>query len=178
MLFLLREDKYHSAPLLQLPLLRRLHNFSLERIASPTQLQPVVNDPAIRKLAILSQVAVFKDIIPGYRIRSLTDQEKSEKVGQAVSRLREWEQGLVGIYQKFLQLLESEIKGMSLTSDHRDHVMISSAGKTDLADISLKSMCTLVVEVTHFNFRTNIINCIMCRLSRRGWDGVSFFFIT
>lgn len=137
-----------------------------------------MNDPAIRKLAILSQVAVFKDIIPGYRIRSLTDQEKSEKVGQAVSRLREWEQGLVGIYQKFLQLLESEIKGMSLTSDHRDHVMISSAGKTDLADISLKSMCTLVVEVTHFNFRTNIINCIMCRLSRRGWDGVSFFFMT
>jgi len=70
-----------------------------------------VNDPAIRKLAILSQVAVFKDIIPGYRIRSLTDQEKSEKVGQVVSKLREWEQGLVGVYQKFLQILESEIKG-------------------------------------------------------------------
>lgn len=70
-----------------------------------------MNDPTIRKLAILSQVAVFKDIIPGYRIRSLTDQERSEKVGQAISRLREWEQGLVGVYQKFLQLLESEIKG-------------------------------------------------------------------
>jgi nucleolar complex protein 3 len=98
-------------PLLQLPLLRRLHNFSLETIVSPTQSQPVPNDPTIRKLAILSQVAVFKDIIPGYRIRSLTEQEKSEKVGQAVARLREWEQGLVGVYQKFLQLLESEIKG-------------------------------------------------------------------
>ena len=70
-----------------------------------------MNDPTIRKLAILSQVAVFKDIIPGYRIRSLTDQERSEKVGQAISRLRDWEQGLVGVYQKFLQLLESEIKG-------------------------------------------------------------------
>lgn len=78
---------------------------------SPTQSQPIPNDPTIRKLAILSQVTVFKDIIPGYRIRSLTDQEKSEKVGQAVARLREWEQGLVRIYQKFLQLLESEIKG-------------------------------------------------------------------
>lgn len=81
---------------------------------SPVQSKPIVNDPTIRKLAILSQVAVFKDIIPGYRIRSLTEQEKSVKVGQAVARLREWEQSLVGIYQKFLQLLESEIKGSVL----------------------------------------------------------------
>jgi nucleolar complex protein 3 len=59
-------------------------------------------------------VAIFKDVIPGYRIRSLTEQEKSEKVGQAVERLRDWEQGLVGVYQKFLQLLESEIKSGNL----------------------------------------------------------------
>jgi nucleolar complex protein 3 len=83
-------------------------------IISPTQSQPIPNDLTVRKLAILSQVAIFKDIIPGYRIRSLTDQEKSEKVGQAIVRLREWEQGLVGVYQKFLQLLESEIKGRTL----------------------------------------------------------------
>jgi nucleolar complex protein 3 len=95
-------------------LLRRLHNFSLESIVSPVESQPVPNDPTIRKLAILSQVAVFKDIIPGYQIRSLTEQEKSEKVGQAVARLREWEQGLVGVYQRFLQLLETEIKGRVL----------------------------------------------------------------
>lgn len=54
--------------------------------------------------------------------------------------------------------------------------MISFAGKTELADISLKSICTLLVDVTHFNFRTNIISCIMGRLSRRGWDEVSSFF--
>ena len=58
-------------------------------------------------------------------------------------------------------------------SNRRDHVMIIYAGKTELADVSLKSMCTLVVEVAHFNFRTNIINCIIGRLSRGGWDGVS-----
>ena len=52
--------------------------------------------------------------------------------------------------------------------------MTSSAGKTELADVSLKSICTLFVEVTHFNFRTNIISSIMGRLSRKGWDEVSF----
>lgn len=64
--------------------------------------------------------------------------------------------------------------GLSTSNDH-DSVMISFAGKTGLADVSLKCMCTLLVEVTHFNFRANIISCIMGRLSRRGWDEARIF---
>jgi nucleolar complex protein 3 len=65
----------------------------------------------IRKLAILSQLAVFKDIIPGYRIRALTEKEKTEKVSQMVARTRDWEQGLVVVYQTYLRALEAELKG-------------------------------------------------------------------
>jgi nucleolar complex protein 3 len=71
----------------------------------------VSNDIVIRKLAILSQLAVFKDIIPGYRIRALTDKEKSEKISQMVARTRDWEQGLVVVYQSYLRLLEAGLKG-------------------------------------------------------------------
>lgn len=60
---------------------------------------------------MLSQLAVFKDIIPGYRIRALTDKEKAEKVSQMVARTREWEQGLVMVYQNYLRSLEAELKG-------------------------------------------------------------------
>ena len=60
---------------------------------------------------MLSQLAVFKDIIPGYRIRALTDKEKAEKVSQMVQRTRDWEQGLVSVYQNYLRMLEGEIKG-------------------------------------------------------------------
>ena len=56
-------------------------------------------------------MAVFKDIIPGYRIRPLTDKEKAEKVGQMVQRTRDWEQGLVNVYQLYLRTLEAEVKG-------------------------------------------------------------------
>ena len=45
--------------------------------------------------------------------------------------------------------------------------------KTDLADIALRSMCTLATEVTHFNFRTNLVTCIVARLSKKSWDEVS-----
>jgi nucleolar complex protein 3 len=54
---------------------------------------------------------VFKDIIPGYRIRSLTDKEKAEKVSQMVMRTREFEQGLVSNYQNYLKMLDAEVKG-------------------------------------------------------------------
>jgi nucleolar complex protein 3 len=56
-------------------------------------------------------LAVFKDIIPGYRIRSLTEKEKAEPVSQMVARTRDWEQGLVARYQSYLRSLEAELKG-------------------------------------------------------------------
>lgn len=62
-------------------------------------------------MATLSELAVFMDIIPGYRIRSLTEKEKAEKVSQMVARTRDWEQGLVLAYHAFLQGLETEVKG-------------------------------------------------------------------
>ncbi|KAJ7343520.1 nucleolar complex-associated protein-domain-containing protein [Mycena albidolilacea] len=136
-----------------LGLLRRLHTFSLAEISTPSHPDPVANDVIIRKLAILSQLAVFKDIIPGYRIRALTEKEKTEKVSQMVSRTRDWEQGLVVVYQTYLRALEGELKA-----------------KSDLADISLRAMCTLVTELTHFNFRGNLMSCIVARLSKKSWD--------
>ncbi|GLB34987.1 putative nucleolar complex-associated protein 3 [Lyophyllum shimeji] len=139
-----------------LGLLRRLHTFSLAQITTPTHPDPIPNDSVIRKLAILSQVAVFKDIIPGYRIRPLTDKEKAEKVSQIVARTREWEQGLVIVYQNYLRSLEAELKARS-----------------ELADIALKCMCTLLAEVTHFNFRVNLMSCIVARLSKKSWDQMS-----
>ncbi|KAL1713162.1 nucleolar complex-associated protein-domain-containing protein [Schizophyllum commune] len=139
-----------------LGLLKRLHSFSLPSITTPTQSEPVPNDPIIRKLAMLSQLAVFKDIIPGYRIRALTDKEKAEKVSQQVARQREYEQGLVGVYQAYLRALEAEIKARS-----------------ELAEVALQSMCALLKEVTHFNFRTNLMSCIVARLSKKSWDASS-----
>jgi len=96
--------------------LKRLHTFTLAEITSLTHPDPVINDPLIRKLAILSELIVFKDIIPGYRIRALTDKEKAEKVSQLVARTREWEQGLVTAYQSYLHSLQAELKGFFFTS--------------------------------------------------------------
>ncbi|CAE6490096.1 unnamed protein product [Rhizoctonia solani] len=144
-----------------LGLLRRLHTFALPDIPggigpNGEQLAPTSNDPRIRTLALLSQLAIFKDIVPGYRIRALTEHEKAEKVSQAVQRTRDWEQGLVGIYQNYLKLLEAEVKA-----------------KSELDQVALKCMCTLLTSITHFNFSSNIMATIVARLSKRSWDETS-----
>ncbi|KAL6300168.1 nucleolar complex-associated protein-domain-containing protein [Sparassis latifolia] len=142
-----------SDPENSLGLLRRLHTFSLPEISTPTHPEPVTNDVIIRRLTLLSQLAVFQDIIPGYRIRALTDKEKTEKVSQMVQRTRDWEQGLVSVYQSYLRTLEAEVKA-----------------KSELAEMALQCMCTLLVEATHFNFRINLMNSIVASLSRKSWD--------
>jgi nucleolar complex protein 3 len=53
---------------------------------------------------------VYKDLIPGYRIRQLTALEEGEKVRDEVRRLREGEKMLVRSYKGYLKTLEGEIK--------------------------------------------------------------------
>jgi nucleolar complex protein 3 len=141
-------------------------------VTTPTHPEPVSNDPIIRELTILSQLTVFRDIIPGYRIRPLTEIEKAEKVSQMVARTRDWEQGLVSVYQKYLRLLEAEFKGMHSLSGIHGSVDTILSGKGDFADVAMHCMCTLLTEITHFNFRVNLMTCIVSRLSKRSWDKV------
>lgn len=128
----------------------------------------------IRKLTFLSQLAVFKDIIPGYRVRALTDKEKSEKVSQMVARTRDWEQGLITVYQSYLRILEGELKGIENYPLPQTNLLNILSAKSDLVDVALQCLCSLATDVTHFNFRANILTCIISRLSKKSWDEVLF----
>lgn len=47
-----------------------------------------------------------------------------------------------------------------------------SVARGDLAEVALRCMCTLLTEATHFNFRVNLMTCIVTRLSKKSWDQV------
>ncbi|GHJ84066.1 hypothetical protein NliqN6_0468 [Naganishia liquefaciens] len=137
-----------------LPLLTRLSTFSLEKVRLHDETESVVPVPAsIRALAFLSQLAVYKDLIPGYRIRELTALEEAEKVRDEVRRMREGEKGLVKNYRLYLKTLETEIKR-----------------KSPLASVALRCLCELLTSATHFNFSENIMGIVVARLNRRSWD--------
>lgn len=63
------------------------------------------HNPTIQKLAMLAMMAVYKDVIPGYRIRPLTVEEEKIKVSRDVKKLRTFEQGILSGYQAYLQKL-------------------------------------------------------------------------
>lgn len=90
--------------------LTRLSTFALPAVPATDGEGSVPIPNSIRALAFLSQLAVFKDIIPGYRIRQLTAAEEAERVRDEVRRMREGEKMLVRNYKSYLKGLEAEIK--------------------------------------------------------------------
>lgn len=110
----------------------------------------------------------------GYRIRPLTEAEKDVKVSQMVARQREWEDGLVSVYKRFLETCEAEVVGESsrfmLTSERALKSIV--AEDTPLAPAALHSLSQLVQEKPDFNFAVNIMDVLVKRVGRKGWDDV------
>lgn len=135
------------------PVLTRMSTFALPTVPAPSDGQAITVPYSIRALALLSQLAVYKDITPGYRIRQLTAAEEAERVRDEVRRLREGEKMLVRNYKAYLKSLEGEIKK-----------------KTPLQSVALRCMCELLAAIPHFNYSENIMGVVVGRIGRRSWD--------
>ncbi|KAJ1951977.1 hypothetical protein IWQ62_006325, partial [Dispira parvispora] len=120
-----------------------------------------VDHAVLSKLGLLSLLAVYQDIIPGYMIRSLTSKEKATKVTKEVKQRRQFEEALVRYYQRYLQLLDTIIK------DPTRHSPPGSTHTTpkSLAEVAVQCLCELLVKAPHFNFRLNILTTLVARLT-------------
>ncbi|PWN21611.1 NOC3p-domain-containing protein [Microstroma glucosiphilum] len=152
-------------PEVSIGLLRRLSVFAQSTIARPEHDSmarekglptKIEVDDAIRGAALLSLTAVYVDVLPGYRIRALTEKEKEEKVNQETQRRRDYEQGLVDVYRTHLETCEKVLRD-----------------KSQISSIALRSMSILLTRATHFNYRTNLTGALVSQLSRRSWSADS-----
>ncbi|MFQ6650320.1 hypothetical protein Gotur_022318 [Gossypium turneri] len=100
-------------------------------------------DHSIVKLGLLSLLAVFKDIIPGYRIRLPTEKELEMKVSKEVKKMRFYESTLLSAYKGFLQKL------LALEKQPRFHHVV------------VRCICTLLDAVPHFNFRESLLVAVV-----------------
>ncbi|XP_058527002.1 nucleolar complex protein 3 homolog isoform X2 [Ochotona princeps] len=114
----------------------------------------------VRKLVIVSLMELFKDITPSYKIRPLTEAEKSSKIRKETQKLREFEEGLVSQYKFYLENLEQMIKDWKQRKLKKSNV-ISLKAYRGLAEVAVKSLCELLVALPHFNFHNNIIVLIV-----------------
>jgi nucleolar complex protein 3 len=125
-------------------------------------------DPTVRRLATISTYAVFKDVLPPYRIRVATDVEMQAQMKKETRALREFEKMLLAAYQRYLKALDSAAMRM-----HRGGGGSTgkSKGKSDgrrchrLALAAVSCMGMLVRARPFFNYRSNILSLLVSRLS-------------
>ncbi|KAI1457697.1 nucleolar complex-associated protein 3 [Annulohypoxylon moriforme] len=119
--------------------------------------------PAIQKLTLATQLAVYKDVIPGYRIRPVAEDAPEEKLSKEVRRVRTFENSLISGYQAYVKDLTRHAKA------GRHHA--SGAGKgQSVASVAIMCACTLLTAVPHFNFRGDLIKILVGKLSNRHVD--------
>ncbi|KAL8704639.1 MAG: hypothetical protein Q9201_002225 [Fulgogasparrea decipioides] len=119
-------------------------------------------NPTIKRLALATQLAVYKDVIPGYRIRPLGEVDKVEKVSKDVRKLRSFEQALVRNYQNYVKELAKCAKA---SSDN------SSEATAAVASVAISCACTLLLAAPHFNFRGDLIKILVDKLGAKRRDG-------
>jgi len=110
--------------------------------------------PSIKKLALASQAAVYKDTVPGYRIRAYKDEELGTKVSKDVRRTRQYEHSLVTNYQSYVRQLVGICKGRNKADGQ-------------LKSTALSCVCSLLLAVPHFNFRTELLGVVVQELGRK-----------
>ncbi|XP_055470125.1 nucleolar complex protein 3 homolog [Psammomys obesus] len=157
----LQEKKLHIAALASAVLSDPESNIKkLKELRSMLMEQDPDVAVTVRKLVIISLMELFKDITPSYKIRPLTEAEKSTKIRKETQKLREFEEGLVSQYKFYLENLEQMVKDWKQRKLKKSNVVSLKAYK-GLAEVAVKSLCELLVALPHFNFHNNIIVLIV-----------------
>ncbi|KAK9844945.1 hypothetical protein WJX74_008987 [Apatococcus lobatus] len=113
-------------------------------------------DPQTARLASLSLLAVFRDILPGYRIRLPTEKEQEVVVSKDVKRLRDYESTLLRCYQAYLKALLAASRPGKATPG-------GPVGQR----VATKCLCGLLVAVPHFNYSQDLLQAIVPLLANQ-----------
>jgi nucleolar complex protein 3 len=113
------------------------------------------SNTTVQKLAIATQCAVYRDIIPGYRIRSHGELDPKARITKEVRKLQAFEGALLSGYQAYVRELQRLAKG----SDYAE-----TAG---LATVVISCASELLLGAMHFNFRADLIGLLVNRVARR-----------
>ncbi|KAI9293580.1 NOC3p-domain-containing protein [Neoconidiobolus thromboides FSU 785] len=112
----------------------------------------------VRKYGYLTLLSLFKDILPSYRIRPLTEAERKMKVSKEVKKQRIYEESLVSSYQSYIKTLINQYK---VQNDEK-----YEGFKT----IVIKCLTELMVSKAGFNFEDDIIQFIARKMSTTNED--------
>ena len=112
-----------------------------------------------RKLAMISLVEVFRDIVPDYKV-GVVDLEQQKVKKDTLARVT-YENELLKYYKKFLRELENMTKALK----RRKYGPRPSKENVSLAEISVQCLCEALLAQPYFNFSTNIAQVLVTFLN-------------
>ncbi|KAI0200759.1 CBF/Mak21 family-domain-containing protein [Astrocystis sublimbata] len=116
--------------------------------------------PAIITLSLVTRMAIYKDLIPGYRIRPIIEGgPRGEKLSKEVREIRAFEQSLVSGYQAYVKELAQYAKARK-----------NDIGGNGVSSVAITCASTLLTTHPHFNFHGDLINILVWKLSTRRSD--------
>ena len=112
------------------------------------------SNATITKLALASQLAVFKDVIPGYRIRPQPS-DPAEKLSKDTRRLRLYEETLIRSYHGYVEDLMrcARLKPEDVPE-----------GVKTISAVAIACASSLLLAVPHFNFRGDLLQILVDKL--------------
>ncbi|KAF2232687.1 nucleolar complex-associated protein 3 [Viridothelium virens] len=119
------------------------------------------SDCTIKELALAVPTLVFKHIIPGYRIRPLSEEDMKANLSKDVRKLRTFEQSLVTGYQEYVGDLTNFSQGRATGSAEKIAKLKSRA---------IQCSRDMLLAVPHFNFRRELLTILIGKLSDRNVD--------
>ncbi|XP_048745661.2 nucleolar complex protein 3 homolog [Ostrea edulis] len=126
----------------------------------------------VRKLAMVSLMEVFKDIIPGYRIRLPTEAEKAQKLKKETKTIRDFEETFLLNYKKYLEFLELTCKGKLVEDKETKYakggmdLKLPPLASQALSVLAARCLCEILRTHPHFNYRNNIISVLVPYMNR------------
>ncbi|KAG8531496.1 uncharacterized protein KY384_003125 [Bacidia gigantensis] len=135
-----------------------------ENVAGFKRLAQIASSPnqKIKALALATQMAAYKDAIPGYRIKPHTDTIQKDKLSKDVRIRNTFEQSLVSSYQTYLQDLALCATGQ----------LDPKASKSGLVKTAVSCASHLLIQKSHFNFRGELLKIIISELCKGRMDDI------
>ncbi|MGH0117317.1 UNVERIFIED_CONTAM: hypothetical protein FKN15_013840 [Acipenser sinensis] len=126
----------------------------------------------VRKLVMVSLMELFKDIVPSYRIRPLTEAEKSTKVKKETQQLREFEEGLLlvalphfnfhnNIIVMIVPLMNHDCKKISEMSCEAVRKLFKQ-DKVGQASLGMVKVISGLVKSRNYGVKPEVLKALLC----------------
>ncbi|KAK9294565.1 hypothetical protein QLX08_010869 [Tetragonisca angustula] len=116
----------------------------------------------VRKLATVSLLEVFKDLLPSYQILQI--QQEGVRLKKETLALQNYEATLLRYYRQYLQKLE---KMTNILRRKKGDTRQIKKQEIELGKVAVKCMCDLLTTHSYFNYSINIANFLIPLLDNK-----------